>query len=243
MWYAVVCYVTTQVWRSYLQAFKNGNIMKTYLWTLALTVSLYACNNHSGTTNTGGDSATNGHSGMNHGTAEHGASGNNYMKTMHDAMNHMMTQMQTMKPTGDADYDFAMMMKHHHEGAVEMARAEVAGGTNAQMKQMAQQMIVDQQREIAAFDQFMQGRQPKGNSNFGKQSMGMMTPMSSEKMDGKSLDAMFATMMIPHHEDGIKMSTAYLPEAKDANLKKIAQDIINTQRKEVDLLQQWLKQQ
>ena len=41
--------------------------------------------------------------------------GQNHMKALHEAMNTMMQQMQNTKHTGDADYDFALMMKHHHQ--------------------------------------------------------------------------------------------------------------------------------
>ena len=159
---------------------------------------------------------------------------------MHDAMNNMMQQMQSMKPTGDADYDFAMMMKHHHQGAIDMAKAELAGGTDEQLKQMSQKLIDEQQKENAQFDQFMQGKQPGGSSDYGQKVMGMMTPMSNIKMEGSSLDAMFASMMIPHHQDAVKMSQEYLKVGKNEELKKIAKDITETQPKEIQELQNWL---
>ena len=68
----------------------------------------------------------------------------------------------------------------------------------------------------------------------------MMTPMSSIKMESGSLDAMFASMMIPHHQDAVKMSQEYLKVGKNEELKKIARDIIQSQPKEIDQLQQWL---
>ena len=36
--------------------------------------------------------------------------------------------MKMMKPSGDTDMDFAMMMKMHHEQALEMAKAEKSNG-------------------------------------------------------------------------------------------------------------------
>src|SRR6202158_4123995 len=40
------------------------------------------------------------------------------------AMNKMMADM-TIKPTGDVDRDFVAMMVPHHQGAIEMAKAEL----------------------------------------------------------------------------------------------------------------------
>ena len=65
------------------------------------------------------------------------------------AMNKMMADM-TIKPTGDVDRDFVTMMVPHHQGAIDMARAELKYGRNEQLRRMAQEIIVTQQQEIAA---------------------------------------------------------------------------------------------
>ncbi|MBT2326581.1 DUF305 domain-containing protein [Variovorax paradoxus] len=65
------------------------------------------------------------------------------------AMTKMMTAM-NIKPSGDVDRDFAEMMIPHHQGAIEMAQAELRHGTNEQLRRIAQEIIVEQQQEIAA---------------------------------------------------------------------------------------------
>jgi uncharacterized protein (DUF305 family) len=65
------------------------------------------------------------------------------------AMDKMMAGM-AVKPTGDADSDFAAMMIPHHQGAIDMAVAELRYGRNEQLRRIAQEIIVDQQQEIAA---------------------------------------------------------------------------------------------
>src|SRR6476646_5916456 len=65
------------------------------------------------------------------------------------AMNKMMADM-TIKPTGDIDRDFVEMMVPHHQGAIDMARAELKYGRNEQLRRMSQEIIVTQQQEIAA---------------------------------------------------------------------------------------------
>ena len=65
------------------------------------------------------------------------------------AMKKMMNDM-AVKPTGDVDVDFAAMMVPHHQGAIEMARAELRYGPNEQLRGLAQEIIVTQQEEIAA---------------------------------------------------------------------------------------------
>jgi hypothetical protein len=64
------------------------------------------------------------------------------------AMTKMMKDM-VVTPTGDVDADFVAMMVPHHQGAIEMAKAVLRHGRNAQIKRLAQEIIVTQQQEIA----------------------------------------------------------------------------------------------
>lgn len=50
--------------------------------------------------------------------------------------------------TGDPDRDFANMMIPHHQGAIDMARAELQFGHNPVLLRLAQGIIVEQQQEI-----------------------------------------------------------------------------------------------
>ncbi len=54
------------------------------------------------------------------------------------------------RPTGDVDADFAAMMIPHHQGAIDMAVLEIRYGRNEQLRRIAQEIVVDQQQEIAA---------------------------------------------------------------------------------------------
>jgi len=51
--------------------------------------------------------------------------------------------------TGDVDRDFARMMIPHHQGAIDMAVAELRFGKDERLRRLAQEIIVDQQQEIA----------------------------------------------------------------------------------------------
>lgn len=67
---------------------------------------------------------------------------------MKDAMDLMQADMSSMKPSGNADADFAMMMIPHHMGAINMARIELAMGKDAKLRAMAQAIIASQEKEI-----------------------------------------------------------------------------------------------
>ena len=81
---------------------------------------------------------------------------NHGSEQMHKGMMSGMHQMQGMKMTGDTDKDFAMMMKMHHQQALDMAKAQVAHGKSSEMKAMAEKMIKDQSKEIAQLDAWLQ---------------------------------------------------------------------------------------
>ena len=67
------------------------------------------------------------------------------------AMDKMMDGM-APKPSGDVDQDFVAMMIPHHQGAIDMAQAELRHGHNEQLRRIAQEIIVEQQQEIQAMD-------------------------------------------------------------------------------------------
>jgi uncharacterized protein (DUF305 family) len=68
---------------------------------------------------------------------------------MSAAMGRMIEAMR-VRMTGDVDRDFTAMMIPHHQGAIDMAVAELRHGRNPRLKRIAQETIVDQQQEIAA---------------------------------------------------------------------------------------------
>ena len=74
----------------------------------------------------------------------------------------MQSMMTTHRPmmqgmmAEDADVAFACAMIPHHLGAIGMAETELQQGEAAPMKQMAQKIIEDQQREIAELTQWLE---------------------------------------------------------------------------------------
>jgi uncharacterized protein (DUF305 family) len=63
------------------------------------------------------------------------------------AMKKMMANMM-IKPSGDVDRDFVEMMLPHHQGAVDMAQSELKYGHNEQLRQLAREIVANQQQEI-----------------------------------------------------------------------------------------------
>ncbi len=62
------------------------------------------------------------------------------MERMHAAM--------AIAASGDPDRDFAAMMIPHHQGAIDMAKAELLYGRDPTLRRLAQGIIVEQMQEI-----------------------------------------------------------------------------------------------
>lgn len=76
------------------------------------------------------------------------STGRAFMADSDRAMATMMAAMH-VRPTGDVDRDFVTMMVPHHQGAIDMAVAQIRYGKNPRLKRIAQGIVVEQQQEIA----------------------------------------------------------------------------------------------
>ena len=80
--------------------------------------------------------------------------------------------------------------------------------------------------------------------------MGHMMEMSPEQMKAMMMntdlgaadaefDKRFIDAMIPHHEGALTMGKDALSKSKRSEIKKLAQDILTSQQKEIDQMKQW----
>lgn len=211
---------------------------------------LLACNQseQQGSTNTTSDTASHStHNNDTAGTAGNSGTGNQSGQSMMDLMEKNMDQMKEVESLGSNDKDFAAMMKIHHMGALEMARQQIAQGTDQQVKDMAQKMLASQQQEISELDAFLAGSNQNSAATEKKSPFHerVMKEMDDLKMDNGnhsgSIDQQFIQMMIPHHQGGVAMADLYLKTgAQDQKLKAMANKIKTDQQKEIQQMQTWL---
>ena len=67
---------------------------------------------------------------------------------MGDAMSVMNRDMHNAGYFGEPDHDFVTMMIPHHQGAIDMAKVELAKGKDPTIRKMAKDIVAAQQREI-----------------------------------------------------------------------------------------------
>jgi uncharacterized protein (DUF305 family) len=87
------------------------------------------------------------------------ASPASFDEMMHEAMTRMDSGM-SIRDSGDPDRDFAAMMIPHHQGAIDMAKAELQFGRDPVLRRLAQGIIVEQQQEIELMRRHLQRVSP-----------------------------------------------------------------------------------
>ncbi|GBU17656.1 MULTISPECIES: DUF305 domain-containing protein [Methylobacterium] len=87
------------------------------------------------------------HDHMRHGSAPRAADApaTREFKAAHETMMRNMS----LPYTGDPDVDFRVQMIPHHQGAIDMARVAMRQAKDPWTRQLAESIIVEQQREIA----------------------------------------------------------------------------------------------
>lgn len=201
---------------------------------------LAACNgnNSNSTTSTDSSTTTNQNSMAENTTATSPSTNNaSASTTFKEAMDKMMSDMHSMQMSGDPDHDFATMMKQHHQGAIDMANIEIAKGSNAELKQVAQKIIDDSQKDNSDLTAFLGSHQPSKKTNFGKNQMDkMMKSMNMNMNMTNDVDKDFAMMMSMHHQDGIQMAKDYLKVATAEETKKVANNTIKSNGEDLKVL-------
>ena len=133
-----------------------------------------------------------------------------------------------------------------------MAKVALHKSQRPQIEKLANDIIKAQNKEIAELKQWRQAWYPQAGEKplaYDAQ-MGHMMEMSSDQMKSMMMsmdlgaadaqfDLRFINAMIPHHEGAVTMAQDALSKSKRPEIKKLAQDIITSQQKEIEQMKQW----
>ena len=165
----------------------------------------------------------------------------------------------TLPPASRADVEFMQGMIMHHTQAVEMTALIASHSTNPALAELGAKISSSQSDEIRFMQRWLAARgQPISmsmpgmpdmdmNGNPMKPMPGMLTPAQMEALRaarGPQFDQLFLTGMIQHHNGALIMVKDLFNTAgagQDADIFNFATDADNTQRAEINIMQNMLK--
>ncbi len=137
------------------------------------------------------------------------------------------------------DAMFIDSMIPHHQTAIDMAQMAVEQAEHEELRQMAQQIIEDQQQENHEMEEMRDAWYPDLPPTEGMMDMDQMMGMEMSQDESVPFDLRFIDAMIPHHQTAIEMAQMALQQAEHEELRQMAQQIIDEQQREIDQLMQW----
>jgi uncharacterized protein (DUF305 family) len=180
-----------------------------------------------------------------------GCSGNNDMAgTNHSSTAPAPTSGQAAGNNAD-DITFAQGMVPHHQQAIDMAKLVPTRSQNPKVLDLAKKVEAAQDPEIKKMNEWLKTWGASASTSMPGMDHGSMPGMSGmmsaadmkmlEQAKGAAFDKMWLEMMIKHHEGAVEMAKTELAKGSSADAKKLAQDIIDAQQKEITEMQGMLK--
>ena len=158
---------------------------------------------------------------------------------LHSILADMVLQVKQYQYTGDADVDFASILRVHHQAAIQMAKREADWGKDTVLVSFAKRTVAAENKEIDMLDPFMHKNKPVNqNRQFADEAQKVVIHHHNPAENGP-MDSLFAKLIITQYEGAIALGTIYLKYAKDQSLKNIALNIIISHRRNVEFLRKW----
>lgn len=164
-------------------------------------------------------------------------------------MDTMMMAMDAVPLDASPEGNFLRQMIPHHEGAIEMAKYEIANGKDPQMLQLAKSILAEQQGEIVEMQALLRlypltaNKQPSAEYKTAM-SATMDTMMATTPTDSllasKSIDCTFALVMLPHHQAAVDMAAALLRFNPQGQVANYALRIISDQQIEIEQMETYI---
>jgi uncharacterized protein (DUF305 family) len=145
-------------------------------------------------------------------------------------------------------------MTPHHQGAVVMANDVLKNSQRPELRKLANEIIAAQEREIAMMSGWRKDWYPQAGDKLmmwhkemnhamemsPEFRQNMMMSMDLGKADDR-FDLRFLEAMIPHHEGALVMANDAIAKSKRPEIKKLAQEILESQNLEIKQMQAWRK--
>jgi uncharacterized protein (DUF305 family) len=146
----------------------------------------------------------------------------------------------------DADVTFTQKMIPHHQQGIEMAKAVDARTKRPQLRTLADAITVSQGQEVTLMQRWLQDWGKPATLQGMDHGAGHMPGMMSEAQmrqlmatKNQEFDLAFVDLMTTHHQGAIDMATTELRDGSLPQVKRLAQQIIDTQQAEIDQFTVW----
>jgi uncharacterized protein (DUF305 family) len=140
------------------------------------------------------------------------------------------------------DLAFASQMIPHHTSAIAMAKIAQQRTTRPDIKTLAGNIVSSQGSELktlrAGKAELEKAKVTKGDLGIAAHEMGMDMNNASLKT-ANPFDRAFIDMMVPHHQGAVRMARVELAKGASPTLKRLAQQIIDAQAKEIGQMNSW----
>ena len=166
------------------------------------------------------------------------------------------TNQKMMADSNTIDAHFIEQMIPHHEDAITMAKLAQSKAQRPEVKALANAIIDSQGKEItqmqawykswfgkdvSAGENVMGQHGMMGAGNQNSMHMGMMgdNTDSTRLEQASDFDTAFIEEMIPHHQMAVMMANMLKNSTNRPEMKKLSEDIISAQTKEINQMRSW----
>jgi len=144
------------------------------------------------------------------------------------------------------DQHFIEQMIPHHEDAITMAKLAQTKAQRSEVKELANNIIDSQGKEISQmkswYRDWFNKDVPGDNQVMNQHGMMGDTSDMTRLEQATDFDKAFVEEMIPHHQMAVMMANMLKGGTNRPEMKKLADDIIAAQTKEIDQMRVWLKE-
>lgn len=153
----------------------------------------------------------------------------------------MITKMQRLQPTGDADFDYAFQAKVYNEGIQNFLAKEVQNGKDSALKQMAQTMLATAKAEEVTINDIVRQLKPsRPNQAFMQQQKKNIDAMNTQFQKastgdglGGNIDKNFKMLFVDQRQAALDLTTTYLQYGRSTSLKAYAEQFSGKVKEEM----------
>jgi uncharacterized protein (DUF305 family) len=143
------------------------------------------------------------------------------------------------------DAAFVNAMIPHHEAAVDAADLALSRAEHRRLESLGEGIVQFQSAELATLrtvrDVIQEAGVEEGDLGLSRSEQGMDHD-PAELRDVADFDCAFLEMMIPHHEGAITMARAELSSGIHAELRRMSENIVDSQSSEVRQMKRFQRQ-